>query len=263
MKSNIIRQSNLKNLFDCPIKYRLSLTNKIEQSKPMTMGLIFENFVLGSKEDGSIDSELGRTTKQMRESIELYASKVKPIFKNGEAYKKISYKGEGYELTGEIDYFGEFEYQGEAYSGILDLKLTGSIHKLWGLGDENEEYQLKPWDGKTKKHEFLQSFMYPYIMMRNTGEIHNFYYLVVESGTIENMKNNDPLIKLYDCTPTPSDFLWLEERIGEALSISDVDYLPPNKRHCIECQFFKNRSCKVGVDEFSKVRKINLSELGE
>lgn len=258
-----IRQSNLRHLFDCSIKYRLSLTEELEQTKAMKMGLLFESIVLGEKKEGDIDEISSQLTKATCDAVKKYADQVKAFFKDGEVYKKINFKTNERQLSGEIDYFGEFEYQGNTYSGIVDLKLTGSIQKVWGLGNENEDYRLKPWEGKTKKQDFLQSFMYPYILMRNSGVINNFYYFVVESGTIENMKSNKPLIKVYDCTPTPDDFEWLESKIESALSIKSIQSLSPNKQHCLECQFFKSRSCEIGVSEFSKMEKINLSDLGE
>lgn len=257
-----LRQSQIKNFFDCELKYVLSLTNQIEQTKAMKMGNIFEAYVFDEKKEKlEWDAIEKGMTKQMKSALSTIADHVKPIFTKGKPFKEIELITDRYHLTGEADWIGYFNYQGIKYKGIVDLKLTGSIVKIWGLGDSSPDFGLKEWDGKLYKDEYLQSFAYPYIHYKKTGNIMPFYYLVVESDTIENMLEKTPLMKMFDCTPTVKDFMWFESVINKIITLKKSPFIDSNYRHCIECQFFKSRLCVRGINEFSKMEKIHLSQL--
>ena len=254
-----LRQSKLKNYFDCPRKYVLSLDIDIQQTKPMAMGNVFESLVFNKQKDiiewDNVNSLVSANTKT---ALEIYADKVKGIFKKGEPFYSLEYETDKYILTGEADYVGDIEYFDNKYKGIIDLKFTGDIKRIWGLQSQYETFGIDYYNDRNNKSDYLQAFAYPFIISRTTGELINFYYLLVQSDTIENMNNNEPLTRLLNVSPTPEDLDWFESFIE---TVINDEFYTPNYNHCLNCQFFKTGDCDAGRRKFGEIQIVKLVEL--
>lgn len=186
MKKNY-RSTYLANYFKCPKAYEISLTNPIEMSEPMREGLLFEGYVFHFKE-GNEDELKGKKQKKTIDSIKAKADAVRPLFLEGEPFKKLTYDCEDYSISGEADYLGEILYKDKPLKCIADLKFTGNL-KIW----EDKLSELK-------REDFLQAFIYPYIHYQSSREILPFVYIVVEN-TMDN-----PLVRMIKFNPTLQDF---------------------------------------------------------
>jgi hypothetical protein len=255
----VIRQSKLKNYFDCQRKYAVSLDSEIKQTRAMAMGNVFESLVFSEEKEilewDQINKLISKATK---EALEIYAKPISEMFIEGEPFYKLSYESDKYILNGEADYIGKINYQGKEYEGIIDLKFTGDIHRVWGLSSKCETFGVKDWNNKTRKADYLQAMAYPYMIAKKTGELKNFYYLLVESQSLEDMRENEPVTMLLDVSPTAEDIEWFEKTVDEIL---DDIFLPPNYGHCLECQYFKTGDCSAGRKKFGELERINLEFL--
>jgi len=261
----IYHQSQLSNWYSCPKKFQLSLTESFDQTKPMKMGNIFESVVFDrQKKELNWEQIRKGITIDLETAIWYCADRIRPIFIKGKKFEKIRYEGPHWSLEGEADYIGTAIYQGEKIKGIIDLKFTGNIAKIWGLGEDHESFGLSKWDGKWSRQDYFQSFAYPYMLAKNTGEIPNFYYLLVEWSTEADMFNYYPLTKLIDATPTAEDIEWFEEQVN---IIHEDPFYEPNYTHCKgriaakDCGFYKNRKCEAFIKKFTKKQKLELSTL--
>jgi hypothetical protein len=165
----VIHSTQIWNYLKCPAMKRLSEEMQIEPNKSMVEGLIIERYVFGDK-DGQLE-ELTRG-KRGNTLIEYQrkAEKIKPYFRNGEAFKNIEYVDESFILVGEIDYDDPLS--------MNDLKISSS-HKYW--------------ENRNSKEEFLQSIYYNFINHLNGLPTKLFKYIVFAHDT--------ELIKTYIVTP--------------------------------------------------------------
>lgn len=162
---SVYRQSNLVHLFDCPRKYQLSTKYDRKQTPAMMDGIFFESLVLGQKPDQVVDAPKKRASTI--ESYERIVEHVKSVFVEGLPYRRYKHETEDWILQGEADFVGEVMFCGEKIRCIADLKFTSSIDKIW--------------QEKTHKKEFLQSAVYQYLHLKETGEQLPFVYFVVEN----------------------------------------------------------------------------------
>jgi hypothetical protein len=201
-------QSRLSQFFRCPKAFDLygefepdisSTTQSVMREGLLFEYYTFENTPTNEKFTGDFDEKalIGKKTDKTLEPLKDAASFVSKFFTGGEAYVKLEWEGEFYDLTGEADYIGAVEFVdswGEAFSfpkAITDLKWTKNIHRVW--------------DEKRYKEDFLQSYMYVYIHWKLTGEILPFVYIVVEP------KDDKPFTRAICITHTERELMsWFE-----------------------------------------------------
>lgn len=238
-----IHQSNLVNYFTCPQKYALSYEHKIPQSDAMRDGLLFEGYLFGFKGGEETQKKLeGRKKPDTLQWLKDKADFVRPLFLTdltagavlaGEAYVKLSYK----DLEGEADFIGMFD--GELQ--IVDVKFTSDIETIWNQ--------------KTRKHEFLQSVFYPYMVYKNTKKILPFTYLLVENS-------DSGLIKKIRIEVTKEDFRELETILE---MVQDDCFLEPNYNACfsfygkVRCDYANH--CPYFRKKIQETKKIKYSDL--
>lgn len=258
-------QSDLFHWFSCPKKFDLSLTHRFS-TKVMSYGNLLEGYIFGFKDSHPVEEfEKGKTKKTL-DGIKKIADLIRPIYKGGDPYVKLKYEGDHWNLEGEADYIGTIEYEGQQYTGIIDLKFTGDIKKLWGLHTKSEAFDLPRFFGKQYKHEFLQSMAYPFMICRNTGEMKEFYYLVVERpSSLTEIDEIYPQIKLYKAKITPESLDWFEEMVNQ---IHFDVFREPNFKECFslkmgDCPFFKMKACTDAVNYFSEIEIIEIDQLSE
>jgi len=165
----VIHSTQIWNYLQCPAMKRLSEEIQIEPNKSMTDGLIIERYVFGDK-DGQLEDLIKGKRKDTVIEYQRKAEKIKPYFKNGEAFKKIEYASKDFILVGEIDY--------DEPLSMCDLK-TSSSHKYW--------------ENRNSKEDFLQSIYYNFINHLNGLPTKPFRYIVFAYDT--------ELIKTYIATP--------------------------------------------------------------
>lgn len=263
----IYHQSNLANWFKCPTRFDLSLKHKTPPIPAMQEGNLLEGYVFGFKpthpEENFTKGKSAKTLAGIRQIADI----VRPIYGEGEPFVKIGYYGANWGLEGELDFIGEIEFKGVKYKGIIDLKFTGDIAKIWGLQTKSKDFGFKrEWNGKNYKDEFLQSTAYPYMIAKATGEMIPSYYLVVENpGGLTSDEPIIPIIKLYKGQYTAESLIWFEEMVNK---IHEDPFMAPNFKACFssssgECPFFKYRICKEAIEHFEELEIIHIDNLSE
>jgi len=244
---NTYRQSELVNYFDCPRKFKLSLTADRKKSKLMAEGHLFEGLVFGFKYnhfhefdiplDSDIDTLPAKKFGIQEPSLLAYkiaAKHAKTFFLEGDSYVKLRYEGPNWCLQGEADFIGDVMYRGNQVRCIADLKFTGDIVKNW----HDKEANFK---------SFIQSIVYPFIHYKNTGEILPFVYVIVDNDK-SLLPNETPYVKQMRHVPTLKEFELLEAFIDTVDSDFEFKH---NPNSCVtgpywnyECPYM--RSCEIG-----------------
>jgi len=205
----VYRQSNIKNYYKCPMMFHLSQTldpkvvSQLIESKATNMGLLFEGYVLGFKDDieeegiKGIGTKVKDRLKSSAEYLRHYSMKdilqfgaeieLKDFIKDCELYYDQLVVGKTLALSGEADFFHpEF--------GFFDIKHSENLD---GAG----------WTHTTSRYDRLQCIVYPYMKYIGEGKIHPFYYIIVESN------DEDPVVRVMKYKPTLDDFKWFENEI--------------------------------------------------
>jgi len=181
-------QSSIRHHGICPKKYDLSTKHEpdipVGTQNAMRSGELFEGYVLGFKDDKDESELIGRRKPETIDKIRNNAKHIKPIFKNGKSFKKIKAEFPEYDLAGEIDHFGQLdwdfirEYTGEEVkpegTTINDLKYTDNI------AHTNSAWSKDFFLGMPSPSGLLQAIQYVAIMYFNDKKIYPFVYIVVE-----------------------------------------------------------------------------------
>lgn len=201
----VYRQSNVRNYFICPKSFQIAQSlpedvhSSLIESRLTAMGLLFEGYALGFKGSESDIKGVGADVKSRLVSASKYlleyplkdilpfhgTEKFKYIVNTGTKYFNQLLKRKDYYISGEADIFhSEF--------GFWDIKHT-------------EELNYSGWNGIITRESKLQCIHYPYMRWKGTKELHDFYYVCVES------KMETPIIRIMHYRPTEEDFEWFEE----------------------------------------------------
>lgn len=272
MDKPVYRQSNIKNLFECPKRFQLSQRFDAVFSdntrKTLNGGLIFEAFLFDGMNGAKLDTKSedfkdvckGRSAKTIGE-IKALAEKCRPIFVSGKAYNRFLIEGMEYDYRGEMDYIGVANIPrltgagrvvSEPLYAIWDVKFTGDIPRIWG--------------SKLMKWEFMQSISYTWAHWKKTGRILPFVYVLVENKPMTG--GADPVVKFLQINATEKDFEWWEatlERAHHVNGLFSAEEIISGKT-CGSAGMFNGRCwylsyCEAGKDWLTGTRVAEFSNL--
>ena len=176
----------------------------------------------------------------------------------GQAFKFMSYDAGNYIIRGEADYFGLVNPTAAA-NLVLDLSVEDTIGNrplyvdLKYTGDIS-----RTWDFNSVKEDYLQSVFYPYLHYKQTGEIVNFMYVVVES------QYKYPVVRFIFVEVDSAAFDYVEELVEKVNR--DMFFRPQaDKLTCLggmgqaRCWFLDY--CQFGRAVLGGVKNLKFSEL--
>lgn len=256
-RSERYHATNLAYYEECPYKFELSLTNKaFKVTKPMQMGLLLEGYLFGFKgKPGYTEKDIrgvnengkGGMRKETLQPIKDLAKQLKKYIGSGQPFVKMKItkrynmmKG----IAGEADFVGNVNIPGIKKRVILDLKFIGDIYFGWK---------------GTKKTDYLQAVIYPYLWYKKHGELLDFVYMLVDS------RFDNALVRFIHFETTLENFKWLEDYLKKI--DSDISRVPvASYETCIKnkykqpCQFLS--VCKAGREFIAgQTETINFNEL--
>lgn len=236
--------SRLRNYIKCPKSFEYHTKYGWEASdgtkKLLREGLIFEAAVLGDK--NGILGALSKKDKDIVERAENF--KKNNLLGDGEGFVKIKFENEIFRMRGEIDFLGEYEFDNGKRRGIVDLKWTGKIDWTWSTFNYKEDV--------------LQVLIYSWMHWKQTGEMLDAVYLVVDASY------EDPVYAAKEVFITMEDYKWLEKFLYR-VALEPYKVANPSKRNCLggkgegRCPFLKY--CKVGRDILGGKETYNLGSL--
>ena len=269
------RSSHMIHYDFCPQKFYLSTKHEQKRTKAMTQGLLFEGYLFGFENEavqfhleGRKYNKDGKERKMSEaqlanlERIKKKAAKIQEIFQfKGQKFKKYVIEYDEFFIQGELDFKGDFVYNGEPRTGIVDTKFTSDIDRIWNY--------------KNSKGDYFQSVMYPFLELceRNKTQDLNlfksdkplpFYYLVVEDNDYE-----DILYKLIPVEVNKNDMKWIWRMILQIHKARELGYPAYNSiDNCLGVGAYSGRCpllqwCKKGRNEINFEHKVVFSQLNE
>lgn len=206
--------SGIRKYYECPHKFNLSRKHEIEKdSKALTMGLLFEGYLLGFKSDNPEDeySEFQIRGMELKEDgtpkgnkgmkdatvlpIKTRAEYFKKWFADGASFVKLEYDGDYNDaeaLRGEADFIGNVWIRDEIYPGPADPEQGVEFEDGWRYSKRPVICDVKDtsdiyWRWRiNSEQQVLQAIIYPYLWYKMTGEILDFCYFIIwnKSDTI-------------------------------------------------------------------------------
>ena len=182
----IYRSSSLINYPQCPKKYDLSTKYDMERSDSMRDGLIMEGLTFGFKHKEGEESEKKLIGRKNVDLMRRKAQQLNDIFQfDGKSYVTYEIEFDEFIVRGELDFVGDYTLNGERKSGILDLKYTKSIERLWNYRNSKAEFFQSAFYPMLR---FLHKHKDPSLLMEFEPEI--FVYVVVENNNWEDVFYN-------------------------------------------------------------------------
>lgn len=257
-KKPAYHQSGIKSIFDCPKRFKLSMSHHpyftANTQKTLNQGKIIENVVFDRMVTDEEKKLLhkGRTPATIKR-LEQIGAKVKErgYFGEGTPHLRFQIDLGRYFYRGEYDFLGECQFKETMFpEAIGDLKVTGSIDKLW--------------TPKVARHEFLQAVAYPWAHWKLTGRIVPFIYTIVEDKALWK----EPVVRQIAITCTMEDFKWWEDLLEYAHKLHYslfVDHVA-GPHTCGDWGVGNGKCwylpyCKQGKDWMGGFREIEFSEL--
>lgn len=180
-----------------------------ETKKVMNDGLVFEAVVLNDK-DGILEFVEGKQLERVVKQAERFNEN--GIFLDGEAHVKVAYEHALFTYRGELDWIGGTKIQGVAKRRIVDLKWTGRIDYIW------QDFKYR--------EDALQIILYSWAHYKNTGEILNAAYVIVEASF------DDPVFQIREVNITLKTYEWVEQLLIK-VAIEPIKVPNPTQRNCL------------------------------
>lgn len=235
--------SRLRNYLICPKRFefhsKYGWNPTTETKKNLQAGLIFEALLLGDKNEilGLVDLEK-KYEKMVKQANHI---KNQGFFAEGESYLKVAYEHEFFSVRGEIDYIGKF-MQDEKL--IVDLKYTGKIDYIW------QDFKYK--------EDTLQLLIYSWIWWKNTGEVLNCAYCIVESSY------DEPVVQIRKVFVSIETYEWLENFLLR-VAIEPIKLPNPSQVNCLgskgkaRCAWLQY--CESGRNLLGGIQEVDSSYL--
>lgn len=235
--------SRLRNYLICPKRFefhsRYGWEPSAQTTKTMQAGNVFEALLLGDKNDILQCVDLKKKFAKMVAQVEFLQKK--NLFGIGESYVKLSYEHEFFSIRGEIDYIGPFMNHDRL---IIDLKYTGKIDYIW------QDFKYK--------EDALQLIIYSWIHWKNTGEILNCAYCIVESSY------DEPVYQIRHVSISIETYEWLENFLLK-VAMEPIKLPNPTQVNCLgskgkaRCAWLQY--CSSGRDLLGGIQSVDSNYL--
>lgn len=205
--------SRLRSYIICPKRFELHTKYgwkpKDETKKVLQGGLVFEAVVFDDK-DGILEMVDPKKFQKIIKQAEAFNKN--GVFVEGESFIKINYEHKLFTIRGEIDFRGNLNTSGEVKRKIADLKFTGKIDYIW------QDFKYK--------EDALQLIIYSWIHYKNTGEMLDVAYVIVEA-TYE-----DPVFQIREVSITEETYKWVENFLIK-VAVEPIKIPKPSNRNCL------------------------------
>lgn len=205
--------SRLRSYIICPKRFELHSKygwNPTDETKKVLRGgKIFEAVVFGDKNcilEGANSAADLRVIKKAKQFA------LNDLFGVGEAYFDIKFENDLFKARGEIDFIGEFKFSNGRRKGIIDLKWTGKIDYIW--------------QGFKYKEDALQVIMYSWMHWKETGEMLDAAYVIVESTY------DDPVFLVKEVFINEKTYQWLEDFLYR-VALEPIKVTNPSTKNCL------------------------------